>query len=547
MSKSPIRAVRVSEMFDWFDRRCLAVPEIQREFVWNAQRACSLLDSIYKAYPIGTVMIWRTRRENVWMLRHSLHVLPPFDRIQNKEILFLIDGQQRLSVLHQIRRGETIHNSDGREIRFGDIYFSIDGDENRFLYLRRPDPQLHFKVTNIVSDRWLHFFRKLPAYKQQSIKRCRDRLLNYKLLLVFTDTRSIADVRETFIRINTQGMRISEADRAFTSASKVRPLHRFRQLCQTLPYGYGSMDKAVYWTTLILIRGFQDLGQKAFARLTREIDSTPTGRLWFERQEPKIAESIKLACDYLIHRLKVYDFNLLPYENMIAMLALFFYFNNRAQPTRHQRDQITRWFWHTAVCKRYAGSGYRRNLLGDAEFFKRLGQTRRSRYVVTERAPADALLNEDYRGSSALSRAFKLLLAGFKPRYITNGEEIPLGTVASLRNAKELHHIWPRDLLTKHGIPAKRFNALCNICYLVAHDNRSFGKQPPHRYLEEFRRQRHFARAIKSHLIAHDARSAIWDENVRRGFRGFREQRRRAIQQAFTNVAGVRLFDAKIV
>src|SRR5690349_25074344 len=36
---SPIRAVRVREMFDWFDRRCLAVPEIQREFVWNAQRS----------------------------------------------------------------------------------------------------------------------------------------------------------------------------------------------------------------------------------------------------------------------------------------------------------------------------------------------------------------------------------------------------------------------------------------------------------------------------------------------------------------------------
>ena len=544
MTDISIKRISVNRLFSWFDQRCLAVPEIQREFVWNAQRACSLLDSIYKGYPIGTAMIWKTKRGNTWLLRHSLHVLPPFDRIQNKEILFLIDGQQRLSVIYQIRRGENIRNSDGREIRFGDIYFSLGGEEDHFLYLRRPDPQVHFNVTSIVSDRWQQAFRRLPAYKLRQIKECRQRLLRYQLLIVFTNTRELADVRETFIRINTQGMRISEADRAFTAASRVKPLHRFRQLCATLPHGYGAIDKAVYWTTLTLVRGFQDLGQKAFARLTKEI-GTPKGQLWFERQEPRVAESIKLAADYLVHRLKVFDFSLLPYENMIAMLALFFYSNNRAQPTTHQRDQIKKWFWHTAVLKRYAGSGYRRNILGDAEFFTRLGQTRRGRYAITERAAVDALMNEDYRGSSALSRAFKLLLAAYKPRYITNGEEIPLGAVASLLNAKELHHIWPRDLLTRNHVSAKRYNSLCNICYLVAHDNRSFGSKPPRSYLEEFRRQQHFARAMRSHLIAHDSKSPLWDHDVRRGFRAFKEQRRRALQRAFSQTAGVRLFEAK--
>jgi len=546
MPKVTTETISVRRLFDWFDQRCLAVPELQREFVWNPQRACALLDSMFKGYPIGSAMIWKTGKENAHYLRHSdMHVLPGFDQSHNKHILFLIDGQQRLSVLYQVRRGETIKNSNGQKIRFGDIYFTLDEEEKQFIYVRRPDPGKHFKVCTIVSDRWRQAFRKLPQYKRNEIKECRDRLLKYRVSLTFIGTRELADVRETFIRINTQGMRITEADRAFSSASRVKPLHRFRQLCATLPLGYDGIDKAIYWTTLVLIRGIEDLGQKAFARLTKQIETTEEGELWFERHEPKVAESVKLACDYLVNRLKVFNFSLLPYENMISLLAVFFYWNNRSQPNRHQQEQLRRWFWHTAVLKRYAGSGYRRNILSDAGLFKRLGRSKRGTYTITERAPASSLLSEDYRRGSALSRAFQLLLAAHRPRYLTNGDEIPLGPVASISNTKELHHIWPRDLLKRRGVAARRYHALCNICYLVAHDNRSFGALAPHKYLDEFRSERHFARAMRSHLIQHKGGSAIWDTRVRRGFKRFIADRSRGIQRAFNGEAGARLFETE--
>lgn len=89
----------VKKLMNLFDRRILAVPEIQREFVWNAKKACTLVDSIYGNYPIGSAMIWETNRNNHSLLRHKLHILPQFDH-KNKDIYFIIDGQQRLSVLH---------------------------------------------------------------------------------------------------------------------------------------------------------------------------------------------------------------------------------------------------------------------------------------------------------------------------------------------------------------------------------------------------------------------------------------------------------------
>lgn len=544
MSETFYKSVKVNKLFDWFDRRCLAVPDIQREFVWNAQRACALLDSIYKGYPIGTVMIWRTDKSNIWMLRHNLHMLPPFDQNQNKEIFFLIDGQQRLSVLFQVRRGESIKNSNDREIRFGDICFSTDGGEQRFLYLRQPDPEKHFKVSSILSaSNWRKSFRGLWKYQLKEIEECRRRLLNYQLFLIFFRTKEQADVRETFIRINAQGMRITEADKAFSVAIKVKPLHRFHHLCENLQCGYKALDKAVYWTTLVLIRGLKELGQKAFTRLTKEIDRTEKGRLWFKRNEPKVAESIKLACDYLVHHLKVFDFRLLPYENMIAVLAVFFYWNNQAQPNKIQKEQIRRWFWHTAVLQRYAGIGYRPNILGDEEFFRRLGQSRRGRYEITEKASLQSIRLADYRKGSALSRAFRLLLIHNKPCYVTNGEPIPIGTVAAAINKKDLHHIFPKDKLKCAGVPQKQCNTLCNICYLVAHDNRSFGSRLPYRYLGEFRNKKHFARVMRSHLIPYEDDSPLWNNQAKKAFRNFIDARLKILKQGFNKVAGAKLFE----
>lgn len=477
------------------------------------------------------------------MLRPKLHILPPFDQIQNKDIFFIIDGQQRLSVLYQVRRGETIENSNGREIRFGDIYFSIDGEEQRFSYLRRPDPEKHFRVSTILSSHWSKSFRGLWKYQRREIEECRRRLFDYPIFMVFIKTKERTDVRETFIRINAQGLRITEAEKAFSSAEKVKPLHRYRHLCETLPFGYNALDKAVYLNTLVLARGLQDLGQRGFARLTKEIDRTEEGRLWFERYEPKVAESIKLACDYLVNQLRVFDFRLLPYENMIAILALFFYWNNRAQPNKNQRDQIRRWFWHTAIVQRYAGIGYRRNILGDAKFFKRLGQSRQGHYAVTERTSLQTIRQADYRGGSALSCAFQLLLIHNKPRYVTNGEPIPLGPVAASINIKDLHHIFPRKPLRDAGVSQKQYNSLGNICYLVAHDNRSFGALLPYRYLADFRKKKYFARVMKSHLIPYEDNSPLWDKRAKRGFRNFLDCRLKILKRAFNEVAGTRLFE----
>ena len=223
-------------------------------------------------------------------------------------------------------------------------------------------------------------------------------------------------------------------------------------------------------------------------KLTKDIERTEEGRFWFERTELKVAEAIKLACDYLVNTLGVHDFKLLPYENMIAMLAVFFYANNRAQPSRTQREQIRRWFWYTAVVQRFAGSGYESNIIEDRDFFMRLGKARKGNYSLGEKASLQSLKMANYQAGSALSRAFKLLLHQNKPRYVTNGEPMRAGAGGiGHEQTRPASHIRPERNWKRRTYLGRNTNNLCNICLLVAHD-KSVVWQPiaVGRYLAEF-------------------------------------------------------------
>lgn len=539
MSNIKIDDISVRELFRWFDRRSLAIPEVQREFVWNAKRACSLLDSIYRGYPVGTVMIWRTGRERQTMLRQALHVLPAFDATQNKQIFFLLDGQQRLSVLHNIRVGGTVTNESGREIRFGDIFFSLESNEEaRFFYFRRHDPLCHFRVADLLRG----ICKPKAAYKRKELAECRRRLLDYRLPVVFTDTKEVEHVRQTFIRINGQGMRITEADKAFSQAQKVGPLHRFHTLRAQMASGFSALGKEIYWNTLVLARGHRSLGQKSIARLSRDIEKTEEAERWFKKEEPKLANAIRKACDYLQNTFGVRSLEFLPSENMIAVLALFFHANG-AQPTATQAKQIRLWFWYVAVAQRYVGASYERHILDDADFFKTLGQKRKGNYRIEERAPMHKLRLGIYNAGGALPKAYRLLLMRCEPRYISNGEPIPLDEASASGNRKQLHHIFPKAFLKKAGVPEETQNLICNICYLAAHDNQSFGGKAPKVYLEEYRRRKHFARVMKSHLIPYVRDSPLWGTKSNRGFRQFLDERAKLIARTFTDAAGARLFE----
>ena len=81
-----IEQIRIKRLQRYLEDGLFAVPHLQREFVWNGNKAAKLLDSIYRGMPIGSILVWRTDKRNQHYLRNRLHILPPFDARANDEI-----------------------------------------------------------------------------------------------------------------------------------------------------------------------------------------------------------------------------------------------------------------------------------------------------------------------------------------------------------------------------------------------------------------------------------------------------------------------------
>jgi hypothetical protein len=544
MDRIEIKPYRLSRLFTLFDERKLAVPQLQREFVWTAKKACKLLDSIDRNYPIGTAMIWPASvREHRASLRLQNHILPPFDDARNREIFFIIDGQQRLSVLHQVRLGTRLENSRGREVDFGSIHFDVRRDaEDRFVSLKRPDVDWHVRVTDILAADWRRRLRHLRSDKRREAEKFRERFLRYELFLIFTPTRDLEAVRETFIRINAQGTPVSAADRAFARASRIDLRGFSNEVRHGLRCGFDGIEPDVVLSSFALIRGETEISERAIARVVRHAEENDDGERWFKRHVRAMKLAIEHAVAYLTDDLKVFTFALLPSQNMVSLLALFFFHQGRGRPNAVQRRELRKWFWATAVGQRYSGRGFRTNIASDAKFFTRLGRSKTGRFTIAEPLSPHDLRIADYSRRSSLTDAFYLMLAARQPCYLEDGEPIPIDETSARANAKQRHHIFPRALLKRQNMPDRDANSICNICFIVAQHNQSIGSKRPSVYLEDFRRRKHFGRVMNGHLVPHRSDSPVWDDNIRRAFREFSAQRLKLICAAFETRAGMKLF-----
>jgi hypothetical protein len=532
-----------------------AIPELQREFVWSPRKACLLLDSIYKNYPVGALMIWKTSRRNEGQLRKKLHILPHFDSANNKEIYFLIDGQQRLSVLWNVLRNEaiTVKNASGRDLDFSRIYFDTKAEEGTSPFLYRQRLQGDWRkdlvpVVDLLATRWKRRMARFGKRVRARAAECRKRILRYELQLILCETRDLAEVRETFIRINSAGMKISTADRAFARASKFDLRGIVKELQARLQNGFSDLSDQTILQTIALANGQRDLGERAIDAFINRMEKN--GELdQFNRNWLRLRNAFLYAADYFVSPgsgFGVANFGFVPSEPMVSILTLYFYHNGCRRPPEAAKKRLRRWFWATAVGARYTGRGYRPNILADAAFVERLAASPGAKPGIRVQVPRYRLRSTEYGRQGPLSNVFLCLLRLQRPRYLEDGAEIPLAEISSRSNRNEKHHVFPRALLTSHGIGPERYNCLLNICYLVARENQSVGKKAPRHYLEAVPySQRARNLATRSHLIPSDNETGVWDRSVRRGFAHFMDQRTKLIVRALEHQAGMPLFERR--
>jgi hypothetical protein len=125
--------ISVNQLVSMIQGGELRLPEMQRRYVWRATRVRDLLDSLYRGYPSGSILVWETEQEQPTRDLAVTQNQSPFSGHK-----LLLDGQQRLTSLSAILRGEPVHVRGRR--RDIDILFNLD----------HPDALTDF--TEVVTD-----------------------------------------------------------------------------------------------------------------------------------------------------------------------------------------------------------------------------------------------------------------------------------------------------------------------------------------------------------------------------------------------------------
>ena len=112
----------VEQLVSMIQRKDLRLPEMQRRYVWRATRVRDLLDSLYRGYPSGAILLWETDEE---VPLQDFAVSQDQSGLGSK--LLLLDGQQRLTSLSAVIRGEPV-TVQGRQ-RPVDLLFNLEHPE----------------------------------------------------------------------------------------------------------------------------------------------------------------------------------------------------------------------------------------------------------------------------------------------------------------------------------------------------------------------------------------------------------------------------------
>lgn len=204
----------IETILAWVNSGEIAIPEIQRPFVWQASKVRDLLDSLYNGYPIGYLIAWRNPDVRLKDGRTA----------EGKKIL--IDGQQRVTALSAAILGQPVVNKNYKRVR---IVIAFHPLEERFEVRNsaiRKDRSWIQDISGIISgkERISSVVRDYcsanPEVAEETVE---DALENLKEivkkqigLIELESELDIETVTEIFIRINSQGVVLSQADFAMS-------------------------------------------------------------------------------------------------------------------------------------------------------------------------------------------------------------------------------------------------------------------------------------------------------------------------------------------
>jgi uncharacterized protein with ParB-like and HNH nuclease domain len=536
MTKYSVHQQPVETLLTWIKSGEVAIPEIQRPFVWKASRVRDLIDSLYQGYPVGYIITWRN----------------PDVKLKNGELSagkkVLIDGQQRITALTAAIVGQRVLNNNYKEIyiriAFNPITEKFDvlnkAYENSPEWINNINPIINDEIS--ISKAIREYMLANPDANQDLIEERIENLKRIKTkqvgIIELDHSLDIDTVTEIFIRINQKGVVLSNADFVMSkiAADEKHGGNRMRKLidyfCRLVvdkdfnkhiidnDPEFNSHDyyKAIKWMATnsddLFVPDYIDFLRVAFTyKFSRgkfsDLVALLSGRNFEARTyEDEISErSFQSLADGLL------DFvNQTNYQRFIMLVqsagliseklitsknslnfsyALYLKLRKEGLPDAKIQYFVKRWLVMSLLIGRYSGSA-------DSTIDEDIRQ-------INEKGIADYLtqMEQSHLGegfwefglvstletSSINNNAYNIYLAA---QCYLNGQAFLAKSmkISSLIEQRgDIHHIFPKKYLIDNGYGQTAYNQIANFVYTEQSTNIKIGKLAPFEYMDKVKNQ----------------------------------------------------------
>lgn len=517
--------MQIETILSQIDLGAMALPEFQRGYVWNREQVRGLMTSLYRRFPIGSLLVWVTHADNAPM-RGGVTTAP------GGLVELILDGQQRITTLYGIIRGRPPKFFDGDARAFKDLFFNLDDETFEFYApLKMKGNPLWIPVTDVFQQGVGIFAQTLlreerPDFKDRFslfLQRLTNldgiKTVDLHLEKVSGEDKTIDVVVDIFNRVNSGGTKLSQGDLALAKICASWPDARGEMKARLEKWRRAGFHFRLEW----FLRCINTLatGEALFTALERVSTAT------FEQAMIRAEKHIDTLLNLISARLGLDHDQVLGSRYALPLLVRYLDQRGGSFHDSVEQSKALYWYVHTFLWGRYAGST-ETVLNQDLALVEDLdGAIDRLIDRLRQQRGDLRLQADDFLGWSQGARFYPLLYMltrAYQARDWNSG--IPLSKFLLGKNAQlHVHHIFPKALLYKHGYSKAEVNALANLTFLTQETNLQVSDRDPTEYLPHFEAKH--PGVIASHWIPMDP--ALW--RVER-YRDFLAARRALLAQA---------------
>lgn len=475
--------MKISTILDNVEFGQLALPEFQRGYVWSRDQVRGLMSSLYRRYPVGSLLVWTTEADPSMMRGEG----------PGGVVKLLLDGQQRITSLYGVVKGHAPAFFQGNEKAFTDLYFDARSEVFEFYgpVKMREDPfwisvseLFRSDLEDVLQGLGGHSsdVRELVTYQTRLGRVLQIRDIELHVEEITGKERAIDEVVEIFNRVNSGGTKLSAGDLALA------------RICADWPKARSELRRVL---TMWADAGF-DFKQEWFLRCATAIatNQAPFTSLRSVSVE-EFATALKnaeQAVNFLLNlvgdRLGMDHDRVLAGRYAFAALARYLAESGGRVDDLGVQQRLLYWYVCSFLWGRYSGSTetvLQRDLdaLEDGGIDGLIDELVRWRGSLIVRP-------EDFNSWSVGARFYPLLYVLSRvggARDLGNGLQLSAGMLGA-NSDLQIHHIFPKARLYEAGYDRPDVNALGNFCFLTAGSNLQIRASDPSGYLAKIESER---------------------------------------------------------